>query len=232
GEFSLAARDKYVPYELSWKRGWCSSPTRESSRATAYWAKSRAKASRLASSKRSRDFAQFRSGWFSRFHEALKPTLDERARRADRYLHLLASKIPPTVSFAVNALKLLDNAGQLPAAAVVAHAGPVLLARSKGTAREALKLLDRAAQTDPARKDEIARVAADAIRHESAEVQGAVLDLLDRHGSHSDKVLTQLLGARAGDVAASQRQRLQAWLDDAPAQPVKRAKAATASKKK
>ena len=48
-----------------------------------------------------RDFSTYRAGWFSRFHESLAPTDDERAERADAYLGLLRSRVGPTVSFAV-----------------------------------------------------------------------------------------------------------------------------------
>ena len=44
-----------------------------------------------------RDFATYRAGWFSRFHESLAPTDDERAQRADAYLGLLRSRVGPTV---------------------------------------------------------------------------------------------------------------------------------------
>src|SRR5262249_38826805 len=52
-----------------------------------------------------RGFSQYRASWFSRFHELLAPTLDERVACADRYLDLLASPIGPTVTLAVSALK-------------------------------------------------------------------------------------------------------------------------------
>ena len=38
-----------------------------------------------------RDFSAYRAGWFSRFHESLAPTDDERAQRTDAYLRLLRS---------------------------------------------------------------------------------------------------------------------------------------------
>jgi Family of unknown function (DUF6493) len=221
GEYSLAAHDKYMRAELSWETGLVQLANEGKL--------SRARLLDASLEALARDFAQFRAGWFSRFHEALQPTLDERAERAERYLHLLASKISPTVSFALNALSLLDRAGRLPAAAVATHSGPALLARSKGAAREALKLLDRAAQREPTRKDEIVRVAAEAIRHEASEVQGAVLDLIEKHGSRTDGSLVELLRAQMDAVAASQRQRLQTWLGEAPTQRAKMPKKKSAN---
>src|SRR5207302_10667133 len=48
-----------------------------------------------------RDFAPFRAGWFSRFHEALNPTPIERQQREAEYVALLTSPVSATVSFAV-----------------------------------------------------------------------------------------------------------------------------------
>ena len=61
-----------------------------------------------------RDFSTYRAGWFSRFHESLAPTDDERARRADAYLGLLRSRVGPTVSLAVAALARIPQSDRLP----------------------------------------------------------------------------------------------------------------------
>src|SRR5262249_35916766 len=99
GEFSLAARDKYARPEGKWETALVQ---------LAHEGKlSRSRLLDASLDALARDFAQFRAGWFSHFHEALRPSLEERAARAERYLFLLASKIPPTVSFALHALTLL-----------------------------------------------------------------------------------------------------------------------------
>jgi hypothetical protein len=213
GEFSLAARDNCSQPDGRWETALV--------QLAAEGKLSRARLLDASLDALARDFAQFRAGWFSRFHEALQPTLAERAERAERYLHLLASKIPPTVSFALNALTLLDKASKLAPATVVAHIGPALFARQKGTVQKALKLLDRAAQTEPAVSAQIAQRAAEAIRHESAEVQGAVLDLVQKHGVPTDGALVELLRPQAGALAASQRPRLLAWLGSPGEEPAR-----------
>jgi tetratricopeptide (TPR) repeat protein len=160
-----------------------------------------------------RDFAQFRAGWFSRFHEALSPTLDERAARMGRYLALLGSRIPPTVSFALKALAALDKADRLPPGPVVDQIAPALRAREKGAVTQALRLLDRAVRRDPSLAARAAEVAAKALTHESPEVQGAALDFIERHARPPGPELADLLRARQEDVAPSQRPRLLALLD-------------------
>ena len=122
-------------------------------------------------------------------------------------------------SFALKALKILEKAGQLPAAAVVTHIGPALFARQKGTVLEAIKLLDRAAKMEPGLKGQVSRCAAEALRHESPEVQRAVLDLIQKHGTPTDESLVQVLLPQAGELAASERPRLLAWLGTAPEKP-------------
>ncbi len=66
-----------------------------------------------------RDFSTYRAGWFSRFHESLIPTDDERAGRAEAYLRLLRSRVGPTVSFAVAALARISRGGRLAPEALV-----------------------------------------------------------------------------------------------------------------
>ena len=97
-----------------------------------------------------RGFSQFRVGWFSRFHELMEPTLEERAARADRYLvDLLASPIGPTVSLAMNALKKIQKAGQLNAELLEQRIEPSLYSRTAATAKGALALLEQAGEDPP-----------------------------------------------------------------------------------
>jgi hypothetical protein len=54
------------------------------------------------------DWPQFRAGWFSRFHVELAPTIDELRVHRPRYQRLTASRIPPTVTLALDVLATLD----------------------------------------------------------------------------------------------------------------------------
>ena len=91
-----------------------------------------------------RDFSTYRAGWFSRFHESLAPTDEERAQRTDAYLGLLRSRVGPTVSLAVAALVRIDRAGRLPPDDLLDRIGPVLGDGPAGTAKAALGLVGRA----------------------------------------------------------------------------------------
>ena len=204
GEYSLAARDKYSRADATWDTGLIALANEG--------ILSRGRLLDASLDALERDFAQFRAGWFSRFHEALKPTLEERAERIDRYLNLLASKVPPTVSFALNALALLDRHKRLPAGLLLERINPALYARSKGTVISALKLLANAASREPDLKQRAAMIAAEALVHESPDVQAAAFDLAIRLGHRDDLSLASTIMNASDQLAPSIQGRVQEWL--------------------
>lgn len=139
-----------------------------------------------------RDFAQYRAGWYSRFHVLLAPTADEMAARSERYLRLLASSIPPTVSFAMKHVQTLDKAGAIEPEELIAYLGPALQARAKGTVLAALKLLLSAAKRRPELRPEAATMAVLALISEDAGVQEKALDTVEALGT--DAVVQEVAG--------------------------------------
>lgn len=171
-----------------------------------------------------RGFSQFRVAWFSQFHELLEPTVKERVKRQEKYVVLLASPIPPTVTFALDALDVIDKARPLAAEAMIESLQPVLLAKHKGTAKRAVQWLDRLASRDARSQPAAASSAARALAHEATDVQKAAIDVLVKHGSPGDSGLKRQVAAAAPGVAASLRKRLEAWSggresDAKPAKP-------------
>lgn len=154
-----------------------------------------------------RGFAQFRAGWFSAFHELLEPTFEERLSRLERYLRLLASPIPPTVSFALAALESIDTQKPLNGAQLIEGLRPVMLARSKGTVKAAFKLLDTVAGRGPKLASKVAACAADALAHESSDVQSAALKLIEMHSERCDPQLVEAMTRAQDLIAASLRER-------------------------
>jgi hypothetical protein len=183
-----------------------------------------------------RGFSQFRASWFSRFHERLAPTIDERAARSRRYLDLLASPLGPTVSLATAALKALQKAGKLDAAAIIERIEPALFAKSAATAKGALALLADAAKSAPRLRPEAARLAAVGLEHASSDVQAVALtviescapamtpEALDAIRQRLDLVSTALR-ARAAALIGSTPDAAAAPLDD-PATDIAELKAA------
>ncbi len=155
-----------------------------------------------------RDFPQYRSGWFSRFHEALKPTVEERAGRLSQYLALLASPIPPTVRFALRALDAIDRAERLPAGELIRYVPAALSAREKGTVLLALKLLGREVTRRPDAWRGAATAALNALVHTAPEVHSAVLDVIESVQSPLDAEVMALLVQHRDFVAPSQLKRL------------------------
>jgi len=184
-----------------------------------------------------RDFATYRAGWFSRFHETLAPTDEERTERVNAYLGLLRSRVGPTVSFAVAALARIDHAGGLAPDALLDRIGPVLAEGSAGAATAGVGLVGRAAERAADVAPRAAIVATLALANPSPEVQGRAIVLIGRLVDGPDDNLARALIERLPDVAASQRSTLTALIGqsggapaaDAPAAPVPRDAAADPS---
>jgi len=153
-----------------------------------------------------RGWIQFRSGWFSQFHEALAPTVEEMKPHAQRYVALLASRIPPTVTFALSVVKQLEKAGELEPHATLNAIRPVLSSAVKSQVENALKLIDRMVKSTPAVAGDAAQIIIPALAHESAEVQKQVLQRLETW--KLDAVGRASLVPYAGGIAATHRAAL------------------------
>jgi len=143
-----------------------------------------------------RDFRPYRAGWYTRLWKALAVTNEERLARTET-LRVVLGAAP---GFAVD--ELMRGGGAPPW-----ELGPALSAPAKKTVRSALKLLDRAVREDPALRDEAALAATAALAHEGADVQGEVLDRLERWGVPREALLLRVEG-----LAATQRPRAEALL--------------------
>ena len=191
GELSLAAYDKYVHGDNTWSMAF--------RRMAADGTINRKQVLVGSLDALQRDFAPFRAGWFSRLHEVLKPNGTERAELCERYLDLLNSRVPATVSFAMKALMEAHKAGALDIAAAASRLAPAFEARDKGTVERALALLSKASQkADATTKIRLAALAARALGHESPEVQTAALKLA---GSDA-KLIEPYLGMLAPSIRA------------------------------
>ena len=200
-EFCLASRDKYSRADNHW--------TYALVRLAQEQKLSRARLLDASLDALQRDFAQFHAGWFSQFHGALVPTPKERQERHGAYLALLASKIPPTVSFALTAIQILVAEDKIDFRALVSAIKPALWSRQKGTARLALQLLEQTARKHPELMAQVGALAGEALAHESPDVQGHALKLLDKYAGPLPAELARALSERLDHVAASHRSRLQ-----------------------
>jgi hypothetical protein len=128
------------------------------------------------------DWPQFKSGWFSRFHESLAPNVDEMAVFAPRYLALCHSRIAPTVGLAMDALARLYKDGQIDDAQVCEALQPVVTSAIKGRVLSGLELLGQVVKNTPARAARISAMAAHALAHTAPDVQKKTIACLQSWG--------------------------------------------------
>ena len=95
------------------------------------------------------------------------------------------------------------------------------MSSTKWMVKQALALLDQAATRagDSAQKNRIAAISAEALVHESADIQEATLDLIERHGDVHSRTIRELLANRVEGLNPSLRGRLEAWLAQATKKP-------------
>ncbi|HMR77796.1 MAG TPA: DUF6493 family protein, partial [Polyangiaceae bacterium] len=197
GECSLAALDKYGG-------SWATTLTALIERGDL----ERAEMLDLTLEVLSRDYASFRAGWFSRFHESLKPTLDERASRQAGYERLLGAMVPQTAAWALKALEVLAKKKRLAASTFVDAVEPVMSAPAKGTVQRALKILERLLKGDPELANAIAELCLIALTHPEAAVQQDAVALFRAAGGESDPDLAARLQDVAPALAATVRREL------------------------
>ncbi len=207
GENSLAAHDKYTHVDRAWQTALVA--------LAADGAVDRDRLLDASLDALQRGFAPFRAQWFSAFHEALRPTPDERGARASTYLALTASPVGSTVAMALKALTLVQKAGGLDPVEVEATIGPALLAPAKGSASKAVALLAKAGEaSDRARA---ALVMVEALGHPAKEVQATALQQLRQwspEGPEPD--VADRARALGGGCHVSVRADLEAWEGNEP----------------
>jgi len=161
----------------------------------------------------SRDWPQFRAGWFSRFHGEIAPTTAEMAVHAARYLALLSSRIPPTVTLALEAVAALDAAGHLDAADLARALVPVMASGNKKQLDAALKRFDAVVARDPGLRETAALAVCGGLVLDAPDLLKKILDRIEAWGV-TDAVRVEL-EAHAPGIAASQRARVAALLGEA-----------------
>lgn len=153
------------------------------------------------------DWPQFKSGWFSRFHEQLAPIVDEMAAVAERYVALCHSRIPPTAALALQAVATLYKAGRMAAQAACDAAAPVVSSAVKGQVLAALDLLGQVARAEPGLARHAGSLAVPALAHTAADVQKKAIALCAATGL--DETAQAQARAHLPFVAAVNRVALQ-----------------------
>lgn len=199
GEHNLAACDKYAKRpEWEWKNIFLKAI------ADGFYTRELLLEKTLGTLER--DWPQFRAGWFSRFHEALAPTVDEMAPLASRYLGLCQSRIAPTVSFALSVLKALYAAKKVQGAALLSALEPVFYSSIKGQVDAALKLAEAVVKREPSLAQAASSVVQFGLVHEAADLQKKIIDRLVAWGVNEPT--RESLAAHLENVASANRPAL------------------------
>lgn len=162
-----------------------------------------------------KDWPQYRSSWFSRFHGDLAPTPAETLPHLPRYLALCASRIPPTVTMALAALKALEESAPLAGDRLLNALNPVMTATVKAQVDAALKLLDGVVKREPALAGGATEAIVPALLHEASAIQAAVLKRLEAWGLTPQA--REQLAAFTFKVATTHQPRLMKLLGEAAA---------------
>lgn len=162
-----------------------------------------------------KDWPQYRSSWFSRFHGDLAPTPAEMQPHLPRYLALCASRIPPTVTMALETLKTLDQAAAIAGDRLLDALAPVMTSTVKAQVDAALKLLDGAVKRELALAGRAAETLVPALLHEASAIQAGVLKRLEAWGMTPQA--REQLAAFVTTVAATHQPRLRKLLGEVTA---------------
>ena len=175
-----------------------------------------------------------KGSWYSRFHEALRPTVEERKERLQSYLTLLASPAHGKTSFAASALLVINKENPLTFDELKLQIGNALTAKAKGTTLTALALLASCAKREPAQRAQIMALACTALVSEAAEVQTKALELMSEYADPDDDLLKENFGQYTWAILASVRSKIPKFLRDSklPAQMVKQSPAEEERKKR
>src|SRR3954452_1416066 len=212
GETSFAAHDKFISEEASW------AASLQRLGADSHIDRQRLLDANLDAL--SRGDSALRAGWFVRFHDRLDPTLEERRARLDQYLDLLGSPTAQVQSFAVKAIAVLDKADPIEGSRLVRALRPAVLNRAKGTASQALRLVDAAAGRAPEAQALAAQVGAEGLMHEAPDVQARAVAIVERYADAGGEDLAAALVSAAPVVAPSLRPKLEALAGPSAAAPV------------
>lgn len=151
---------------------------------------------------------------YGKLHEALAPTADEMAARHEAYFDLLVSPIGPVVSFATKMLGKLHRAGRLDAGLYVDGIRPVFAHKAKGTAMQALKILDKLGAKDDQLFPKVIEVAVAAMAHQSPDVQEFALGLLEKGAAQVNAATLEDIERHIPFLSAKLQKRANALLGE------------------
>ncbi len=164
------------------------------------------------------DVSNAARGGYVRFYRSLRATPEERAARQPVFLELLSHRSSSVVKFALDELTRLDKQNSLDGEAFLASGGSVFALKPKSQPVAALKLAASVANRNTELIPSAISFVSEGLMHDSADVQGQTLSLLERwqdrlHQDHLVEIRERSLG-----LAATTRKQAETLLASAGSQ--------------
>lgn len=151
---------------------------------------------------------------YGKFHEHLKPTVDERVKLLDEYLLLLESPVAVVVGFALKALEVVAKAKRLPAETFFTGCEPVFRLDKKTHPAKAIQLTRLLVKQDARCKPDAALAMARALASDIHDIQEAAIDVLESLRGHLGQEAADVIKETLECTAASLKPRLSALLEN------------------
>lgn len=159
------------------------------------------------------------TGWFAKFHEMLKPRVEEREPLQPLYLQLLSHPVPAVVGMALDALGRLDKARRLDAGKFVDGVAAVFHLRPKAQPLAAVVILRRLTAHQQTPASTIAAVLLAGLAHPDVQVQQALVNLLGQLNEEGTDVISAELPGILRSLAPSVKEQASKLVREVVGQP-------------
>jgi hypothetical protein len=160
-----------------------------------------------------RNTAARNTAWFCKFHERLEPSVEERQRLQSSYLQLLSHPVPSVVGMALDALADLQKARLLDVSGLLEAVEPVFHVQPKAPPLAAVKLLGKS-EAPKEHAPRLAPVLLAGLSHPAAQVQEAIIELLDKVRDRAGALIASALPEKIEHLAPSLQDRARQLLAD------------------
>ena len=159
------------------------------------------------------DLKQNQLSGFHKFHTKLTPTKQELQLLQPEYLALLCHPVGHVVKFALAMLTKIEKNGDLDIAVFLAESTSVFMQDAKGNATATLKLIKKLIRAHAELIKDCLTAASEGLKHQSADVQEAALDIIESEWNVVDETLRDELYSNASYTSAAIKARLLRLLD-------------------
>ncbi|MEZ6042761.1 MAG: DUF6493 family protein [Planctomycetaceae bacterium] len=158
-------------------------------------------------------FSAHHAKWFVQFFDFMEPTAAELRKHSETILSLVSAPALNVAEWAFEHCRRFVEQGVVSdVPALCSTVAPLLLARTKGAALNAVKFLEELSNGFPKQRSEVCLTVVEALAHEKAEVQKHAFQLIQSIGDPSDDRLLASIQNYQGVASAVVRKQISAWL--------------------